>query len=182
MVTAAKPKIGGAVYRAPSGTTLPTDATTALANTFIAIGYNTEDGVVRAVEQDTETVKAWGGDTVLVLQNSRTETFNFKMLDAHSVEALKIYYGDSNVTGTALATGISVKSNNAEQLGHVYVIDMIESGNTLHRIVIPNGIVTELEDISYVDNAAVAYGVTITAVADSTGNSSYDYFKTASIT
>lgn len=182
MVTAAKPKVGGAVYRAPAGTTLPTDATTALANTFVAIGYNTEDGVTRAVDQDTEVVKAWGGDTVLVLENGKTETFQFSMLDAHSVEALKIYNGDDNVTGTALSTGISVKSNNKEKGGHVFVIDMIEAGNTLHRIVIPNGVVTELEDITYVNNAAVAYGVTITAMADSAGNSSYDYFKTASVT
>lgn len=182
MVTAAKPKVGGAVYRAPLGTTIPTDATTALGGSFVAVGYNTEDGVTRAVEQDTEVVKAWGGDVVLVLENGRTETFQFSMLDAHSVEALKIYNGDSNVTGTALSTGISVKSNSSEKGGHIYVIDMIEAGNTLHRIVIPNGIVTELEDITYVDNAAVAYGVTITAVADSSGYSSYDYFKTAAAT
>lgn len=180
MVTAAKPKVGGAIYRAPSGTTLPTDASSALAGTFVAIGYNTEDGVTRAIDQDTEVVKAWGGDTVLVLENSRTETFQFSMLDAHSVEALKIFNGDSNVTGSALSTGISVTSNNSEKGDHVFVIEMIEAGNTLHRIVIPKGVVTEVEDITYVDNAAVAYGVTITALSDSSGNSSYDYFKTAS--
>lgn len=181
MVTAAKPGVGGAVYVAPLGTSLPTDATTALAGTYKAVGYNTEDGVTRAVDQDTEVVKAWGGDTVLVLENGKTETFQFSMLDAHSVDALKIYNGDTNVSGSTLASGISVVSNNKERGAHVYVIDMIESGNTLHRIVIPNGVVTELEDITYVDNAAVAYGVTITAVADSSGNSSYDYFKTASV-
>lgn len=181
MVTAAKPGVGGAVYVAPLGTSLPTDATTALAGTYKAVGYNTEDGVTRAVDQDTEVVKAWGGDVVLVLENGKTETFQFSMLDAHSVDALKIYNGDANVSGSTLASGISVVSNNKERGAHVYVIDMIESGNTLHRIVIPNGVVTELEDITYVDNAAVAYGVTITAVADSSGNSSYDYFKTASV-
>ena len=41
---------------------------------------------------------------------------------------------------------------------------------------------TEIDDVTYVDNAAVAYGVTITAVADSSGNSSYDYMKTAATT
>ena len=182
MVTAAKPKIGGAVYRAPLGTSLPADASTALAGTYVAVGYNTEDGVTRSIETDTEVVKAWGGDVVLVLENSRTESFKFSMLDAHSVEALKIYAGDTNVTGSALATGISVVGNNKEKGGHVFVIDMIEAGNTLHRIVIPNGVVTNIEDVTYVDNAAVAYGVTITAVADSSGNSSYDYMKTAATT
>ena len=33
-VTTAKPKIGGAVYSAPLGTALPTDATTELDNAF----------------------------------------------------------------------------------------------------------------------------------------------------
>ena len=44
-VTAAKPKIGGAVYSAPLGTTLPKDATTALDKAFKALGYISEDGL-----------------------------------------------------------------------------------------------------------------------------------------
>lgn len=45
-VTAAKPRTGGAIYRAPLGTAIPTDATTALAEAFKALGYLSEDGLV----------------------------------------------------------------------------------------------------------------------------------------
>ncbi len=182
MVTAAKPQVGGAVYRAPLGTTLPVTASEDLAAAFVALGYNTDEGVTRSFDLDTENVKAWGGDIVLTLDNGKTETFKFSMLDAHSVEALKMVHGDTNVSGSALETGISVTSNNAEKTPAVYVIDMIEKGNTLHRIVIPNGVVTELEDITYVDSEPIAYGVTITAMADSSGNTAYEYFKKAAVT
>lgn len=182
MVTAAKPKsaVAGAVHVAPIGTTLPTTADGALDQAFIGLGYNTEDGLTRSVEKDTEIVKAWGGDVVLVLDNGKTETFKFSMLDAHSTAALKLLNGDDNVSGTALATGISVTSNNKEQSAHAFVIDMIEQGNTLHRVVIPKGIVTEIEDITYVDSDALAYGITLTALADSENNTVYEYYKTAS--
>ena len=38
-VTAAKPKTGGAVFCAPLGTALPTDATTKLNEAFKNLGY-----------------------------------------------------------------------------------------------------------------------------------------------
>ena len=38
-VSTAKPKVGGAIYSAPLGTTLPVDATTALDVAFKSLGY-----------------------------------------------------------------------------------------------------------------------------------------------
>ena len=38
-VSVGKPAVGGAIYRAAKGTTLPTDATTALGSSFKQLGY-----------------------------------------------------------------------------------------------------------------------------------------------
>ena len=178
MVTAATPAVGGAISMAPLGTALPTSAAAELTEAFTKLGYVSDAGLVRAIDLDTEVVKAWGGATVLVLHNGKTETFQYTLLDAHSVAVLKLVNGDANVTGETLAAGISVQSNNKGNVGHVFVIDMLESGNTLHRIVIPNGILSSLGDITYVDTGAEAYDVTITAVADSAEQTCYEYFKT----
>ena len=47
-VATGKPKKAGAIYVAPVGTTLPTDAEVALDAAFAAMGFVSEDGVVNA--------------------------------------------------------------------------------------------------------------------------------------
>lgn len=176
-VAAGKPKIGGAVSVAATTTTLPTDATTALASAFSNLGYISEDGMTRAITRESDNIKAWGGDTVLAVQSEFGETFQFRLIESLNVEVKKVVFGDDNVTG-AIATGITTKVNSADLTEKAWVIDMV-TREAVTRIVVPNGKVTEIGEITYSDSDVIGYDVTVTAFPDATGNTSYEYTVTA---
>lgn len=180
-VSVGKPKIGGAIYRAPLGSTLPTNATEALDAAFKALGYCSDDGLVNTNTASTETIKAWGGDIVLQPQTEKPDTFAVTFIEALNDEVLKASYGDDNVSG-ALATGLTVRANSTEIPACAWVIDMVLNGDTAKRIVIPNGQVTEVGDITYKDDTAIGYPLTITAYpggADFGGDTHKEYILKA---
>ena len=75
-VSTGKPKVAGAVYRAPKGTTLPTNATSTLPSAWAEMGYISEDGVTNSNAPTTEKVKDWSGQVILVLTTEKPDTFD----------------------------------------------------------------------------------------------------------
>lgn len=175
-VTAAKPKVGGAVYSAPLGTELPKDATTPLNEAFKALGYISDDGLSNTNSPDSDSVKAWGGDTVLTTQTEKEDTFSYTLIEALNVEVLKEVYGADNVTGT-IKDGIVIKANSKELPSHSIVVETILNGGVLKRVVLPVAKVSEIGDITYSDGDPVGYEITMQAMPDSDGNTHYEYIK-----
>lgn len=177
-VSTGKPKIGGAIFCAPLGTKLPTTADGELDAAFVNMGYASDSGLTNSNSPETGDIKEWGGQSVLTYQESKTDTFQFTLIEAKDADVLKAVYGKDNVSGT-LQEGITVHVNSVEPEAHSWVFDMILRNGALKRIVVPSAAITSLGDVTYVANGAIGYEVTITATPDETGSTHHEYIKEA---
>lgn len=167
-----KPKVGGAVYIAPLGTTAPTDASTELDLAFELFGYISEDGVTITEERDSENIAAWGGDTVYTSQTSYTESFAFTPIEINPVVAAA-EYGDDNVEVTA--GKMTIKHNSNEIPEKMIVIETIPNSGTVDRFFVPKAKLTEKGDLTLTDSDPMGRECTYTALPDSSGNTAYEF-------
>jgi len=119
-ITIGLPKPGGAIYFAPSGTTLPTNAADSLSENFVNLGYITEDGVTVSDSEENNEINSWGPETVMIAQSSYGQNLTFNLLESCRESALQFIYGKDNVkieengslrartTGQQLARGVLV--------------------------------------------------------------------------
>ena len=175
-VTAAKPAVGGAVSIAATSETLPTATGTTLGSGWTGLGYISEDGMTHNNTPESDQVKAWGGDIVLTPMTGKVDTFTFTLIEAINVDVLKLIYGSSNVSGT-LSAGIAVSAKADAPEAHAYCIDMVMRNSVAKRITIPNGVISEVGEVTYADGEAVGYEVTVTAFPNSSGVTHYEYIK-----
>lgn len=176
-VSAGKPAKGGAIWYAPLGTSLPTDATTTLSSgTWTSLGYCSDDGLTNSNSPESEDINAWGGTPVLNIQTAKSDTFQVKLIEVLNPDVLKVVYGSDNVTGT-LETGITVKANADEAEEFCWVVDMIMRGGAVKRITLPDAKISEIGDIVYKDDEAVGYEITLKAMADTDGQTHYEYIE-----
>lgn len=178
-VVAGSPKVGGAIYRTPLGTPLPTTETTALNVAFKAQGYAHADGLKRTIDKAYETIRAWGGDIAKKKRTELTITLDFTLIQAADEEAVKTVWGDDAVTVTAATsttgTKIAVAYSGEDVDNSAWVIEMADGGH-IRRIVCPNAqMSTESFEQEFSDGSTINYPVQLTLFKDSAGKYFYEY-------
>lgn len=172
-VSVGKPNVSGWLFVAPKGTTLPTDATSALSSTFKDLGFVSEDGITNNNSNESNNIKGWGGQIILTTSTEKVDEFSMTLLEILNEDVLTTVYGSTNVT-TGTNT-INVVVNASEVPEHVFVIDVKLTGNSMKRIVIPCGKISEMGEIVYKDDEPIGYEITISALPDTSGNNHYEY-------
>lgn len=172
-VSFGKPKATGALFVAPAGTAIPSNATAALNASFKGLGYVSDEGLVNGTETDVEDVFAWGGDNVLSGQTTYAEMFTFNLIETN-IETAKLYYGEANVT--VAGDNITIKANGTPLPEVVFVAELVMTGGRVKRIVVERGQIADRSgEITYVDGEPIAYPITLKAYPDSAGNTHTEY-------
>lgn len=177
-VVVGKPLVTGGVLLAPTSSTLPVDAMTALDAAFVAVGYITDNGVVKSEKRNSGTIAAWGGDTVASTSKEYAVSFKLDLAEFLNAVAQSIIYGTANVTTTAatLTTGNALKVTATSQATphKAWVFEILNDIKKV-RLVVPNAKVMEIGDTTFKDDAIAANALTLQAFPDSTGAYYYVY-------
>lgn len=161
----------GNVFKAPAGTALATDHTTALNAAFKDLGYYTEDGFKMNISKSSTDIKAHNGDVVRTVTNEHKVTFDLTMME-WNLEAAKAEFGSTNVV---VATGTTIKVNSTAGDRGPFVLEAVD-GATKMRIVIPDGqIVTDSQEVTFNNTSSINFPLSIVAYPDGTGNKAYIY-------
>ena len=171
-VLAGTPLATGGILIGSLTATAPTTAVSTLTG-FTAAGYIGEDGITEANERSTDRIRAWGGDTVKVVQTEHNVTYQFTFLETLNADVLKAVYGEANVTTTAATASTGTLHEvavNAATLPHKSYVFEVKDGTAKIRIYVPDGQITEVGEITYSDSEVVGYQVTVEAFADADGS------------
>ena len=173
-VSSAKGVKGGYIFRAPTGTELPTDIKTPLDPAFKVLGFISEDGYVESIEAVSSDMVDMNGDLMDSPQTSRVESAQFTLAEIKA-ETLKVQYGEENVTDE---NGIiTVKHNGDSVTTSSYVLELLLKNGRRWRKVVPKGQSSELDDLTIAVGELCARAITMKYLTDEQGNTCYDYIE-----
>lgn len=173
-------KTTGAILHAPIGTALPTLSSIAKAAVtidaaFTGNEYVSEDGLTLAPAVSTTDIKDWSGATVRKVLESFDGTLSWTMISTNE-GAMDVAFGAEHVT-TSAATATHGAQTRTELGAHLPErqawVFLMKDGDARIVIVVPDGQVTEVGEVTFASNAAVGWQVTLSTYPDEDGECIY---------
>lgn len=124
-----------------------------------SLGYISEDGITVATDTDTDDISDWSGTIVASPMSSFAETIEVSFLETRD-SVLKSVYGDANVTADGKGT-TTVRHNKNFTSPHLYVFDCVVSETKVKRVIVPNGVIAERDDMEMNNSDLASYAPTI---------------------
>ena len=173
-------KVTGAIKHAPIGTTLPslssiTKAAVTIDSAFAGDEYVSEDGLTLAPSVSTTDIKDWSGATVRKVLESFDGTLSWTMISTNE-GAMDVAFGAEHVTASAATAthGAQVRTELGAHLPERQSwVFLMKDGDARIVIVVPDGQVTEVGEVTFASNAAVGWAVTLSTYPDSNGENIY---------
>lgn len=152
------------IYVAPVGTTLPTDAGSALDPAFTTLGYLSDDGVSLGADTTSEDIRAWQSKApVRTVITEKTLTLGFQMIE-FSPATTALYFDQDLPVEQSGAFALEVRSDGGGKQ-YAVVIDT-RDGDVLVRYCFPRATLSSNEDIEIVAGSAQGLGVELKALDD----------------
>lgn len=172
--------VTGAIKHAPIGTTLPdlsaiAKAAVTLDPAFVGDEYVSEDGLTLSPAISTSDIKDWSGATVRKVLESFDGTLSWTMISTNE-GALGIAFGDENIETAAatIAHGVQVQAAlGARMPERQSWVFLMKDGDARIVIVVPDGQVTQVGEVTFASNAAIGWNVTLATYPDDDRNSIY---------
>lgn len=179
-IGAPEQSVTGAIKHAPIGTTLPTlsniaKAGVTLDNAFSGDEYVSQDGLTLTPAISTADIKDWSGATVRKVLDSFDGTLAWTMISTNA-GAMGVAFGAEHVTTSAATTthGAQVRVELGAHLPESQSwVFLMKDGDARIVIVVPNGQVTSVGEVTFAANAAVGWNVTLSCYPDASGQSIY---------
>ncbi|WP_280358119.1 hypothetical protein [Nocardia otitidiscaviarum] len=170
--------VTGGVLVAPTGSLLPTSASTTIDAAFKPLGYVSEDGIESKGERKVVSVKDWNADIIAQLQTEHSVRFGLTLYAVWDQDVLSEVFGPNNVTPTPATTEsgtlYTVTETGAVLPHRSWVFDMKHEEKKL-RIVLPNAKISEVMEKKFVSSELAGFTITVEAFKDDTGVKAYRY-------
>ncbi|MCL1922782.1 MAG: hypothetical protein FWG15_02785 [Propionibacteriaceae bacterium] len=185
-VMAGKPKINGAVFRAPLGTPYPIDARTELSEEFVHLGYVSSDGWSRQISKAYSEINAWGGDQVKKSRTEHSVSFNLSLIETLDADTQTAKWGEAAITRTEATEDhgnlVTISYSGEDTESAMWIFDMNDEGRLRRTVFFSALDTTESFEETYSDEDVIALPFEMSAYKDpDTGLFFIDYLDDGQI-